>query len=272
MLTLLVGALIGLAAGSALTLLTPLSVIWGVVLGVLGFIATGIIINLVLKKRLEAVFTGVQGLVEGQQADLRRKINLMQTKMTSGGKGLQRRMEKEQAAGIRQALKHLEQAEPLFKWNILARRQTNTLRAQLHYQIKEFDQADAYFEKCFIMDPLTYTMRMARVYAHAEPERLEKMFRKGLRRFKDEHATLLYALYSWILVKEKRIDEAVALLNEGKGKTEDETIRANWEHLANGRLRQFSNAGIGEQWYALHLETPKPIKVRQRFGSGKRLR
>ena len=36
------------------------------------------------------------------------------------------------------------------------------------------------------------------------------------------------------------------------------------EHLVNGRVRRFSNAPFGEQWYALHLEKPKPVKVRQR--------
>jgi len=51
-----------------------------------------------------------------------------------------------------------------------------------------------------------------------------------------------------------------------KDETENEVLRSNWEHLANGRVRRFSNAGLGEQWYALMLETPKPVKVRQRRG------
>jgi hypothetical protein len=38
----------------------------------------------------------------------------------------------------------------------------------------------------------------------------------------------------------------------------------NCEHLANNRITQFSNAGLGEQWYSLFLEEPKVRTQRQR--------
>jgi len=269
-LTLLIGLVVGAAAAAAAG--ASLSTGWVVLFGILGFLVATILINLWIKKRLEGVFEGVQKQVEETQEQLRRKINMMQTKNVSGGKGMQRRMEKEQATGIRQALKQLEAVAPLHKWNFLAQRQANTLRAQLYYQIKEFENADRCFRKCLIMDPLTLAMKMARDYAHGEMDQVEKAFRKGVKRYKDDKGVMLYALYSWMLVKEDRIDDAVALLNDGKEKTEDETLRTNWEHLANGRVRRFSNAGLGDQWYALHLEIPKPVKVRQRMGGGKRYR
>lgn len=245
---------------------------WAILIGMFAFLVPAILLNLWVKKRLEAVFTQVQVQVEGTQEQLRRKLNLMQMKMVGGGKGLQRQMEKEQAVGIREALKTLDQIAPLRKWNLLAERQANTLRAQLCYQIKDFEKADTYFAKCLMMDPLTLAMKMAREHVKGNPEAAEKLFRKGVKRFKDEQSTIVYALYSWILVKGQRIDEAVSVLNDGKDKTEDETIRMNWEHLANGRTRRFSNAGLGDQWYALHMELPKPVKAKQRFGSRKRLR
>jgi len=262
---LLAGTGIGTLAGTLLG-----SNGWGITLGVVGFVLAAIPLNLWMKKRLEALFIDVQSKVEGTQDKLRRKITMMQTKMVSGGKGLQRRMEKEQAQGIRDALKTLDQVKRLQKWNFLAERQANTIRAQLCYQIKDFENADRYFKKCLVMDPLTLAMKMARLYKLSGAEAVEKPFRKGIKRFKDEQATILYALYSWVLVKENRVSDAVALLNDAKDKTEDETLRLNWEHLANNRVRRFSNAGLGDQWYALHLETPKPVKMRQRMG--KRLR
>jgi len=261
---------LGVLTGTVVYLLVAIGmawpIVWCVVLGLLGFLLVTILINLWIKKRLEAIFTQVQKNVAALQDQLRRKINLMQNKMMmGGGKGLQQQLEKEQAEGIREALKTLDAVVPLQKWNLLALRQTNTLRAQLYYQIKDFDKADACLAKCLIMDPLTLTMRMARQHVHGERKALAKTFRKGLKRYKDENAVMLYALYSWILVKEQKIDEAVALLSEAKDKTENEVLRTNWEHLANGRVRHFSNAGLGDQWYALHLETPKPVKVKQRF-------
>ncbi len=270
MLTLIIGLTVAAAAGIAMHVAVG-GVGWSILVGILAFLLVTILINLVMKKRLERVFAEVQGEVEGTQDKLRRKINQMQTKNVSGGKGLQRRMEKEQADGIRKALKKLDRVVPLQKWNFLAQRQANTLRAQLYFQIKEFEKADTCFEKCLILDALTLAMKMVRLYKRGEMEKVEKAFKRGVKRYKDEDGTILYALYTWILVKEDRVEDAVAILEDGKEKTEDETLRINWEHLANKRVRRFSNAPLGDQWYALHLETPKPVKVKQRMG-GRRFR
>ncbi len=285
MLTIVIACMVGIGAGVLADIwLNPY---WSMGIGFIACAASAVGMNLLIKKRMELLFGNVQQKVEETQDQLRRKINMMQAKMTSGGKGLQRRMEKEQAAGIREAIKELDHVRSLYKWNLLAERQVNTMCAQMYYQIKEFDNADKCFKKCFIMDSLTLAMKMTRQYSRKDeaekPENAEtnkeaklkelgKAFNKGVKRFKDEQGIILYALYSWILVKEQRIDEAIEVLNDGKEKTEDETIRSNWEHLVNGRTRRFSNAGLGDQWYAMHLENPKPIKVKQRFGGGKRQR
>ncbi len=60
------------------------------------------------------------------------------------------------------------------------------------------------------------------------------------------------------------MDEAIDVLLAGKDKYDSDVLRKNWEHLVNGRERQFSNAGFGDLWYSLHLETPKPVRVKQR--------
>jgi hypothetical protein len=44
---------------------------------------------------------------------------------------------------------------------------------------------------------------------------------------------------------------------------ENATIKQNLEHLANNRINQFTNAGLGDEWYALHLEQPKVKTQRQ---------
>ncbi len=242
------------------------SAAWGVVLGFAGLFAAALPLNLWTRKRLEKGFSAVQEYLAETQGVLRRKMQMLQNKMGGGGKGLQRKIEKEQAEAVHKALEMLDSLKPLYKWSVLAERQVNTLRAQLHYQLKEFEDADRCLKKCLIMDPTTLAMRMARDYAHGEWKKLEKAFKRGVKRYKDEKGVILYALYSWILVKEGRIDEAVQVLDKGKEETENEVLRSNWEHLVNGRTRHFSNAGLGETWYALMLETPKPVKVRQRRG------
>jgi tetratricopeptide (TPR) repeat protein len=242
---------------------------WPVFIGLGAFFGTTIPINLWLKKRLEALFGRVQTAIEESQGALRRKINLLQSKMAGGGKGLQKQLEKEQAESIHAALAMLDSIRPYYKWSVMAERQANTVRAQLHYQIQEFEQADACFKKCLIMDPLTLAMKTARSYEQGDIEAVEKACRKGVKRYKDEKGVILYALHSWVLVKVNRVEDAIKLLAKAKDETENATLKANWEHLANGRVRHFSNAGLGDQWYALHMEVPKPVKVKQRALGGR---
>lgn len=271
MITPVIGIITGFICCFGLLAAWPGHPVWATFAGIVGFIGAMAPINLLMRKKVQAVFDAVQKHVEESQDGLRRKINIMQQKNMSGGKGLQKQMEKEQANGIRSALVVLDRVKAYYLWAPLARRQANTLRAQLCFQIKEFEEADRYFEKCLVMDPITLAMKMVRMYERGDMEAVSKAFKKGIKRFKDDKGVLLYALYSWILVKNDHIDEAVALLDEGKEKTESEIIRQNWEHLANGRLKRFSNAGLGDQWYALHLEAPKPVKVRQRFAGAHRM-
>jgi len=54
------------------------------------------------------------------------------------------------------------------------------------------------------------------------------------------------------------------LLVKAKDITSDETLAANWGLLANNKDKQFSNAGLGEEWYSLYLETP-PMPKQQRI-------
>lgn len=265
MLTLLIAILFA-AAGVLAGVFLIGSVGWAITLGVVGFAVPAAALSFWLRKRLERIFTEVQTGIQHEQEQIQRQVLRMQNKVSGSTKGLQQQMEKKQAEGIRRALQDLDRAKPLFKWNFLARRQVNTLKAQLYYQIKDFEKADEFLKDSIALDPMTVAIRMARNYKHGNMEAVEKDFKKHSRRFKYDKGTLLYALYSWILVKENRIDEAVELLAKAKEETEDETLAANWEHLANGRTKRFSNAGLGEQWYALHLETPKAQRPRARGG------
>ena len=61
------------------------------------------------------------------------------------------------------------------------------------------------------------------------------------------------------------MDGAFKALNRALENSDNVVLKANREHLANNRLAHFSNAGIGEQWYALQLEEPKYNQPRQRM-------
>lgn len=240
---------------------------WATLAGFAGFIAVALPITWLIRKRMEMIFNAVQGKIISSQEQLRRKIMALQNKMQSGPK-FQAQIEKEQADSIREAIKMLDELKPIQKWNLLVLRQYNTFKGQMLFQIKDFEGAAPLLDKALVLEPLTLAMQMVLMYKKGDMKKLEKAFYKGTGRFKDEKGTLLYALYSWVLVAENRPSEAVAILDEGRKKCESEVLQQNWDHLVNGRSKRFSNAALGEQWFALYLENPpqQKMKAQSPFG------
>ena len=247
---------------------------WAILAAIGALLAVLIPINLWINKRLSAIFGRVQAKLAESQEMLRRKAALMQNKGIGGPKALAQ-LEGEQKAAVLAALAPLEEVKPLTIWNLAAQRQADMLKGQLLFQIRDYDGARPLLGKKFILvnDPTLLGMQMV-LHFKKEPEetkQLDAMFNRGIGRFKYEQGTILYALYSWLLVKQKRISEAVAILDEGKKKTEDPVIAQNWENLVNNRLSRFSFAGLGDKWFALGLETPPVQRQRAQmpFGGGR---
>jgi len=96
-------------------------------------------------------------------------------------------------------------------------------------------------------------------------EGIEKVFKKHTARLRYGQGALLYGLYAWILVQKNELDGAHKVLIQACEKMENDTLKRNREHLANNRVGHFSNAGLGDEWYALHLEQPKVKMQRQRY-------
>jgi len=237
---------------------------WGVFLGAGGFAVPLFAITFVVRRKFQKIVNGVQNRTQQEQQQLQRRISQMQASGSGSAKGAQKQIEKKQTEVIQNAIQELEQAQPLCKWNIAGERQLNTLKGSFYYQIGEFKKADECLRKCFAFDPMIMAMKMARCYQNGDLKQVHKLYKRGTRRFRKDKGTILYALYSWILVKQNQIDEAIQVLSKGAEKTGSEVLQENWKNLSNNKVRQFSNAGLGEQWYALLLETPKPPKSRKK--------
>ena len=244
---------------------------WGLALtaAIVAFLGISLIINLILRKRLNDIFTRVQKNIMDSQEKLRKRILAMQQKVPNQQK-LMEFAEKEQATSVHEAIAMLEEAKPYYKWNLLAGRQVDTLKGQLHFQLKEFEEADKCLAHSFLMDPLIVAMKMTRMYRKKEMKELEKAFHKGVGRFKYEKGLLIYAVYAWALIHENRLDEAIAVLAEGKDKTENAVLKQNWEHLVNNRAKRVSFVGLGDQWLALYLENPPAIRQQAQLPFGGR--
>jgi hypothetical protein len=242
---------------------------WGIFWGITAFFVVMLILNFIFGRKLKAIVEGVQGEMQSAQEDAMKMVNRFQAKPLGSQKMMQQKVEKVVEEGIGRAVGMLDAAEPLYPWSILAEMQVNTLRMQLNFQLKNYDEVDrllfenkGYFSRVLLMDPMAVGMKMTRQY-HNKSEDIGETFRKGVKKFKYDKGTLLYGLYAWILIKQKKNDEALEVLTEAKDKTESEVMARNWQHVSNNKVHLFSNAGLGEQWYGLGLENPpqqKPTK------------
>jgi hypothetical protein len=238
---------------------------WGITVFILVFIVLQILSGLFIRKIVKKRTEDIQKIIEAGQEKLNRKVHFYQQKPMGGIKTMQKLLEKEQHVFIREALESTKRLEPYYSWNVLLKKQVNTMRMQFYYQLKQFNDVDQLISKAMFVDPMSVAMKIARLYKNKN-QKYKKVFYKKVKKYrKNDQNVLLYGLYSWILVKNGEIEEAIKVLQEAKEKTENEVITRNWEALVNDKIKRFSNAGFGDQWYSLYLEEPKAQKPKQRM-------
>lgn len=238
---------------------------WAIVLAVLALVASLVALNLILRKRIMTVMQEMQDLLMEGQKRMQVRVNMYQNKPVGDPKRVMAEMEAAQKKLLNQALEYTNKLEPFRNWTPLFGRQLNTTRMQFHYQMQEFKKVDALMPKCLIMEPISAAMKIARMQANkAEIEDIEKAFQKAKVRLKYNQSALLYALMSWIYVKNNLPEKAHTLLIKGCENNENETLKRNRDRLANNKVREFSNANFGDEWYALFLEQPK-MQVRRQM-------
>ncbi|OQA87525.1 MAG: hypothetical protein BWY31_00693 [Lentisphaerae bacterium ADurb.Bin242] len=263
MYSLLIAVLAGGAAGGIAALCgVPRG--WSIAIGMFVMLAVVIIISQVIRIRIKKINAAIQNVMQEVQKKLTLKQNQFMRKPAGSPKTMMQALEKEQNAGIRQALEACELFTPVYRWSFLLDRQVNTMKMAFYYQLREFDKVDALLPKCLLFDVQAICMKMARMHM-LNQDGIDKFFKKKCRKLKEPACVLPYSLYAWILVKQNRTDEAFKLLADAKKKTDNEVILHNWEALANNKVKSFSNADLGEMWYALGLEEIKVPKVQQTY-------
>lgn len=270
MLTLLISLLLTAATSYACIIYQ-----WGVGAaigyGIATFLISMIVIGLIVRKRMAKVQEELQAIMTKGQNRINRKVQHFQSKPGGNPSQIQRELEAEQKTMIKQALAFTEKLEPYKKWNLLMGRQIATMRMQFLFQLKEFQKVDellaqrGLFSGPMLSEPTLVGMKMAREYENKDIEAAEKTFKKRIKWFRGDRGTLLYGLMSWIHMKKGNPEEARQILLKGKEATGNDVLIRNWEHLSNDNNKKFSNAGLGDEWYALYLENPpKPKQKRMR--------
>lgn len=239
---------------------------WTAAAAVFAFLAVQIVISLILRKLTGRIQLRLQTIMQETQKQIQMKQNQFMRRPI-GQDAMIRELEKEQFAGIDRLLDATKAFEPLFLWNMLLRKQVNTMRMMFLYQERKFDQVDAILPKCLLIDAQSVAMKLARMYVREEEDKaIDKFYRRKSRRFKDNDLVLVVSTYAWILVKRDRVDDAAKALSDAKIRAKDNpVIIKNWEMLVNGKPKHFSNSQIGDMWYALQLEKPKMPRMQQRY-------
>lgn len=254
LLSFLFGAVVGTALGMTDSATVAWSIFWGILAAAAAYAGAAIYFRRALGRRMAAI----QDIMLEGQRKIQARMKLFEARPMGDPRQLMREMEGSMNKVLRAALDKSSTLQPFVGWVPLMRRQISTMRMQFHYQLKEFDKVDELLPKCIFLDPLSLSMKLAQLYRRKTPaDDIRKEFDKAIPRFKYNQSVLPYSLMAWIYVQEKRDGDAHALLVKACKDNEHDTLKRNRDRLANQRMREFSNAGLADQWYALYLETPK---------------
>lgn len=262
MLTLIISAVVGLLLMLPLGLTGTSNWGWAVAFGILLFLACNTIAGLLMKKKIKTMMDAMQSTLVNGQKQIQAKVNAWKFRPPGSPKQAQIEIQKMQHVFIEKALDQSKVFEPYYKWVPLLKKQVATLRMQLHYQDRNFSEVDKLMPHCIFMDPVSMSMRLARMYVNKE-NGLDKFFEKNAAKLRYGQGAVLYGLYAWIAVKNNDLDLALKTLLRASKKMENDTIKRNIELLQNSKAKQFNLAGLGDEWYALGLEEPRVKFQRQ---------
>ena len=263
MLTILIGIF---SAGAVFTVLkktTEISTFWIVLLAILGFVLVQIAVSLLLRAKMNKISMNLQQAMLGTQKNLERIQQTFMRQHNANQVMLRMQLEAEQKRGIEAAILICDDFKPLCKWNLMLKKQTNTMKMTFNYQMKNWEEVDKLLPKCVFIDPQTVSMKLVRMYKNKD-ESIDKFYKKGTRLLRKENLILPAATYSWILLKLNKKEEALKVLNDTLKKTESTILSQNRDAIVNNKMKNFSNAELAESWYVLGLEEPKPQKIQQR--------
>ncbi|MBR7127070.1 MAG: hypothetical protein IKD09_00610 [Lentisphaeria bacterium] len=229
---------------------------WAIISGIVVVMLAQLAIGLFIRSRINKITGDIQDIMVQTQNKINRQINIMQYRQLGNPKSAQQLLTKEQNNALRKCLEITERANKYFIWNVLLKKQIISMRMMLYFQMKEFKKVDELMPKALIFDARSVAVKGVRMYKNKDEKVVDYLTKKAAK-FKNDDAVLIYSLLAWILVKQNKVADAAKLLAEAKNKVDNQVINDNYERLANGKEKHFSNAQLGDIWYSLYLEEPK---------------
>lgn len=230
----MINLVISLVAGALVALLVKVagfSILAGIIPGTIVFLA----ILVVLGRRS---FMQLQVVVQKVQAELQ--------SMTAN--------KKEQAAKADRAIKLLEAALPLGRWQFLIQGEIYGQIGMIKYLFKDFDGALVAFRKASNRNYFAKAMQGAIFYQRKDFTQMRSSFEDAVKHGNKEG--LMWAAYAWCLTQIKESDQALKVLARGvEANPSDEKLKKALSALQNDKRLKMSP--WEPMWWQLGLEAPQ---------------
>ncbi len=160
---------------------------------------------------------------------------------------------KEQAVKVDKAIKMLESALPIGKWQFLAEAEIHGQIGMIKYLFKDFDGAMTSFAKTSARNYLARAMQGAVYFQRKDYAAMGKAFEDAVTSGKKEG--LMWAAYAWCLVQQKQGDKAITVLARGvAANPSDEKLKSALTALQNDKKLKMK--AWEPLWWQLGLEQP----------------
>lgn len=225
--------LIALAAGLAITAgvrLAGFSWLAGIVPGTIVFLAAFVLLARRIGARMQALSTEVQKELSVQP---------------SSQKELQLRLDK--------AVKVLEGALPLSKWQFLLGPEIHAQIGMIRYMGKDFETAAVHLAKAPARNYMAQAIQAALCFQRKEFERMEVFFEQAVKSGRKEG--LVWAAYAWCLLQNKEKEKAQKVLARAVDQNpSDEKLKSALTALQNDKKLKMKS--WEPMWWQFGLEQP----------------
>ncbi len=236
MYNLLISVVIGVAVSLALALGTEFGLAAAIFPGVLALVIAYFLLARRTWKQLERLFEAMQREVQAQKFD--------------------------------KAVLTLQGGFALAPWQFLVASQLHSNIGILMYLRQDLEGALPHLEKSFSRNWIARGMLGVARYRKRDLAGARKVLDDAVKANKKEG--VLWSAYAWILEKEDRHDEAIALLSRAAAaNASDEKLKTSLQALQNGKKLKLGKL-YGEQWFQFMLERPPPEFVSGGFRGGGR--
>ena len=176
--------------------------------------------------------------------------------------------QREQKARIEKAIKTLESGLQYEKWQFLVASEIHAQIAMIKYMVKDYDGAQASFEKANPRNYMAKAMQGALYYQRHDAEKMKASFEAAVKSGKKEG--VIWAAYAWCLLQLKQKDDAQAVMARAvEANPTDEKLKNGLAQLQNDKRLKMKP--WEPMWWQFGLEAPPMQYMGGPGGGGRRV-